>query len=199
MGSVRSLCNYGIVLKSGRISFYGKINNVVENYLLQNSFNNSLGIVKYPPNEIGDDFISLLEVKITDNDNNVKTVFSQDEEINVLIKFMVKLEISGMRFNIGIKTTFGELAFMTSSHEITKEKFKKGVYMLKAQIPRKLLNAKRYLVTINAGIPGYRFIFKPIDLLYFDVENFNIHGSNYSEEWPGIVAPKIKWNKYEIK
>jgi hypothetical protein len=65
-----------------------------------------------------------------------------------------------MRFNIALKTSSGELAFMTSSHNITKDKIQRGNYELTAIIPKHLLNTNRYIIAINAGIPGYKYIFK---------------------------------------
>jgi hypothetical protein len=29
--------------------------------------------------------------------------------------------------------------------------------------------------------------------LYFDIESENIHGSNFAEKWPGVIAPIIEW------
>jgi len=195
MGSVKALCSRGIVLNNGKVTYDGTATNAVENYLMLHSVKNDSGVAVFEKDLIGDDELSLLEVSVLDDKKSIKTIFTQDEKINIRIKFLLKNSISGMRFNIAVKTSSGELAFMTSSHELTKERINKGVYELYAGIPPNLLNINRYIIALNAGIPGYKYIFKQIDVLYFDIENANAHahGSTYNEKWPGVVAPEIIW------
>ncbi len=193
MGSIKALCKSGIVLKNGSIAFQGMATDAIENYLSQYSIKNNSGAVNFDNKNIGDKQLELQQVTVSNKNDEIKTTFTPIEEIFVTIKFVVKSEIIGMRFNLTLKTTSGEIAFVTSSHNITKNKIEKGEHTLKLKIPANLLNTTRYILAINAGIPGYKYIFKAIDCMYIDIDGVAIHGSTFTEKWAGVVAPKIEW------
>jgi lipopolysaccharide transport system ATP-binding protein len=98
-----------------------------------------------------------------------------------------------MRFNLSVKNSYGVVAFVTSSHELTKAGVTKGEHKLKLTIPDFLLNKMQYTLTINAGIPGNRVLIEPIDVLLVDIEGEHSGGSTFIEKWPGLVSPKLEW------
>jgi len=196
MGSIKTLCKSGIVLSKGKIIFNGSVDSAIENYLSQQNTKDNTGIADFRKENIGDDQLKLIEVSVFNKNNTVKTIFSPSEEIFIKIKFFIIKEISGMRFNLTLKTISGEIAFVTSSHNLTKSKIKDGEYVLQTKIPANLLNTTRYTLTLNAGIPGYKPIFGFIDCINIDIDGVSLHGSTFPEKWPGVVSPKIDW-KYE--
>ena len=123
----------------------------------------------------------------------MRTTFIQSEAIQVNIKFLAKKDLKNMRFNLSLKDTSGAIAFVTSSYELTKSGIKQGKQHLKLEIPSFLLNKKRYILTVNAGIPDVRILLAPIDVLFIDIEGDKASGSTHNEKWPGIVCPKIEW------
>ena len=193
MGSVKALCTKGLVLSNGKISYQGGVNDAVDFYLNHESTQVAKGIVNYEKESIGDEDIQLLEVSVSDNKNRIRSTYSQAEEIKVNIKFDAKRDIKGMRFNLTVKTTTAEIVFITSSHELTKELVLKGNHELELSIPSFLLNKTRYILGINAGIPGRKVLIEPIDTLFIDIEGENAGGSLFNEKWPGLVCPKIEW------
>jgi homopolymeric O-antigen transport system ATP-binding protein len=193
MGSVKALCTKGLVLSNGIITYQGETNNAVDYYLNHESTQVGKGIVDYTQENLGDDKLQLLEVSVSDKQDRIRSTFSQSEEILVRIKFTAKSDIKGMRFNLAVNTTSAETAFMTSSHQITKEIVKKGTHYLELLIPSFLLNRARYILKINAGIPGKKVIVEPLDTLFVDIEDENAAGSSFNEKWPGLVSPKIEW------
>lgn len=193
MGSVKALCKNGLVLSNGKITFTGTVDDAVDFYLNHESTQVTKGIVEYTKEYIGDENLQLLEISVCDNKNRIRSTYSQSEEIFISIKFKIINAIKGMRFNLSVKTTTGEIVFVTSSHDLTKEEIKKGQYKLSLIIPAYLLNKMRYILIINAGIPGRKIIFAPIDTLFVDVEGENAGGSSFNEKWPGLVNPKIDW------
>ncbi|MBZ9729737.1 ABC transporter ATP-binding protein [Salegentibacter sp. JZCK2] len=193
MGSVRSLCTRGIVLNNGELFFEGESSNAIDFYLNQDSTEVGSGRMNFTKENLGNKELKLLEASITDKIGRVRTTFSQSEGIRVHIKFEVFKSIIGMRFNLKVKTTSGEDVFVTSSHFVTKGGVEKGVHELQLEIPAFLLNMKRYVFSLNAGIPGHKIIIEPIDTLFVDIVGENAGGSDFVEKWPGIVSPKIKW------
>ena len=193
MGSIKSLCTRGLVLTNGSIAYQGKVNDAVDYYLNHESIQVNSGFVDFSEENLGGRNLKLLKVSAYDNMNRIRSIFSQSEEVNFGIKFSVKSELKGMRFNLTFKTTEEVIVFKTSSYDLTKERIEKGIYSLELVIPSFLLNKTRYIVEINAGIPGREIIIEPTDTLFIDIEGENAGGSSFNEKWPGIISPKIDW------
>ncbi len=151
------------------------------------------GIADYKDVELGTGDLQLLQVSVTDNMQRIRTAFLQSEAIYVQIIFLAKTELKGMRINLSVKNSYGVVAFVTSSHELTKSGISKGEHTLKLIIPAYLLNKTQYTLTLNAGIPGKRVLIEPIDILLVNIEGENAGGSTYIEKWPGLVSPKLEW------
>jgi lipopolysaccharide transport system ATP-binding protein len=193
MAAVKSLCTRAIVLEHGSTVFEGYVDAAVDFYLNNENMQLGTGIVNYLDNQVGNDEIQLLQVSVTDKTQRIRTAFLQSEAIDVHIEFLSKTDLKGMRFNLSVKNSYGVVAFVTSSHELTKAGVTKGEHKLKLTIPDFLLNKMQYTLTINAGIPGNRVLIEPIDVLLVDIEGEHSGGSTFIEKWPGLVSPKLEW------
>ncbi|WP_417854996.1 ABC transporter ATP-binding protein [Xanthomarina gelatinilytica] len=193
MAAVKSLCTRAIVLEHGRTVFEGGTDEAVDFYLNNENMQLGSGIADYKDVELGTGDLQLLQVSVTDNMQRIRTAFLQSEAIHVQIIFLAKTELKGMRINLSVKNSYGVVAFVTSSHELTKSGISKGEHTLKLIIPAYLLNKTQYTLTLNAGIPGKRVLIEPIDILLVNIEGENAGGSTYIEKWPGLVSPKLEW------
>ncbi|MDP5081409.1 MAG: ABC transporter ATP-binding protein [Winogradskyella sp.] len=193
MAAVKSLCTRAIVLEHGCVVFEGNIDEAVDFYLNNENMQLGTGIVNYLEKQLGNDEIQLLQVSVMDKKQRIRTAFLQSEAIDVHITFLAKADLKGMRFNLTVKNSYGVVAFVTSSHELTKAGVAKGEHKLKITIPNFLLNKTQYTLTINAGIPGERVLVEPIDVLFVNIEGEHGGGSTFSEKWPGLVSPKLEW------
>jgi lipopolysaccharide transport system ATP-binding protein len=192
MGSIKSLCTKGLVLNNGVSVFEGNTNEAVDYYLNQDSKKVGSGSVEFEKDNTKE--LSLLRVEVLDTKQRIRTTFSQTEEIIIRITFYASDNIIGSRFNLRVKTIHEEDVFLTSSHALTKSGIQKGYGNLDIVIPPNLLNRMRYVFSLNAGIPGKRVLIKNTDVLFVDIENENIGGSDFIEKWPGLVSPKIGWS-----
>ncbi len=193
MAAVKSLCTRAIVLEHGKTVFEGGTDEAVDFYLNNENMQLGSGIADYKDVELGTGDLQLLQVSVTDNMQRIRTAFLQSEAIYVQIIFLAKTELKGMRINLSVKNSYGVVAFVTSSHELTKSGISKGEHTLKLIIPAYLLNKTQYTLTLNAGIPGKRVLIEPIDILLVNIEGENAGGSTYIEKWPGLVSPKLEW------
>ena len=193
MGSVKALCSRALVMSNGSINYQGETTNSIDYYLNQDSVQLGEGMVNYLDKNIGNEDLTLLNVNISDDQGRIRSTFSQSEEIAVKIRFKVHKKICGLRFNMILKTTSSEIVFATSSHELTKDGIEKGEHTLSLNIPSYLLNKIRYVIVISAGIPGRKRLVESIETVYLDIEGENASGSSYSEKWPGLVSPNLKW------
>ncbi len=193
MGSIKSLCNRGIVLTSGICSFEGTAKSAIEFYIDESNKSNGKGILDLKGMKMGSEDLFLNEVGVFDSNEKVRTTFLQSEEIIVRLGFSVIRELKGVRFNLSLKTIFSEVAFSTTSHKVTKDGLTVGDHTLELRIPAFLLNDTRYTLAFSIGIPGVEVIMKQKDLLFIDIEGQGVGGSNFKEVWPGVVCPKINW------
>jgi lipopolysaccharide transport system ATP-binding protein len=193
MAAVKSLCTRTIVLEHGKTVFEGETDDSIDFYLNNDKTNIDSGAVKFKYNQVGNEYIQLLEVSVTDKVQRIRTAFLQSESITVSINFFAKSDVTGMRFNLSVKNPYGVIAFVTSSHELTKICLKEGEHILRVVIPAFLLNKTQYTLTLNAGIPGNRVLIDPLDVLLVDIEGEHAGGSAFVEKWPGIVSPKLEW------
>jgi lipopolysaccharide transport system ATP-binding protein len=193
MAAVKSLCTHAIVLEHGKTVFEGNTDEAVDFYLNNERMKSNTGIVNYNIGDLGNSEMQLLQVSVNDKTNRIRTTYLQSEAIHVNIIFLAKTEVKGMRFNLTVKNSYGDIAFATSSHELTKTGVKEGEHKLKLVIPAFLLNKMQYTLTINCGIPGNSVLIEAFDALFIDIEGENAGGSTYIEKWPGLVSPKIEW------
>jgi lipopolysaccharide transport system ATP-binding protein len=193
MGSVRKLCNRAMVLENGATGLTGDVADCIDYYLNQNENTSSHGKKEFNFKYFGDESLQLLEVLIKDKKGRIRTTFAQSEEIYIDVKFQTFAKLKGARFNLLLRTAAGEDVFTTSSHFLTKGGIEVGKNTLSLTIPSYLLNQKKYIFVINAGIPGRKVIIEPTDVSMVDILNENSGGSDFVEKSLGVVAPKIHW------
>lgn len=202
MAAIKSLCTRGIVLEYGKVVFQGEIDDSVDYYLNSDpaDFGSSLkGMIKFDEEKIGTEEVSLLEVRSYDNLGRVRDTYLNTEDINVDIKIIVKEDIVDSRFALIIETLSDERVFVSSDYQITADKIKKGIFILSVVIPKKLLNNIDYKILVSGAIPGEKYFFQPVDCFIIKIIDTESKGYGFSEKWPGIVHPVLKWNaKYEV-
>jgi lipopolysaccharide transport system ATP-binding protein len=191
MAAVKSLCTRGILLKNGRISMEGDIDEVILSYLSKENFSS----FEYENTEC-----ELIEFRII-NSSNIETVnISNGDDFNFDIVLDVKKERPDFGFCIAIYNDMDELITAINSYHINPEilKMGKGVYSISIKIPKYIFNIGVY--TINFHFNDMRGgIYKKMERL----TTFNIYddgyrrGNMYSGIWPGKVSiiPKIKINE----
>ncbi|MBR9845538.1 MAG: ABC transporter ATP-binding protein [Algicola sp.] len=197
MAAVKNLCSRAIVLEHGNVVYEGNTEEAVDFYLNKTSDSSKGGIMSFDNLFSTDKELQIISISCEDENNRVRESFMQSETLIIKIAFNVLHEIVGMRFNIAFKSTSGIVAFATSSHSLTRDTLKRGEQCLEVEIPKFLLNKMRYVITLNAGIPGRKFLVKSMDVLYVDIIGDYAHGSTFIENWPGLVSPKLNWRFHE--
>ena len=193
MGAIQRLCGQVVILENGHKTFIGEPLEAIKEYL-QSDIPSQSGIRTWTgDNNIALHPLYLLELTTEDSDGKRRDSYHTEEEIFIRIRFHLRESLKGFRFNITLKSTQDEIVLRTSSHDLTKSYMKKGEHVLSCIIPSRFLNRTRYVVNINAGIPGVKRLLAPIDLLTFTIVGKGQHGSSFNEPWPGLVAPKLSW------
>ncbi|MEM9446969.1 MAG: ABC transporter ATP-binding protein [Cyanobacteria bacterium P01_E01_bin.6] len=200
MGMIQSLCNRCIYLHQGRILEQGISQKIIQNYsnhnihLQDQNGEVSWSIEKSPGNED----IKLRNVRLIDSNGFSKDIFDISESITIEIVYEVLRSLRGARFVLQILTPEGIVAFASTNHLQQEEILQEGKYKTLCSIPKNIFNKNKYIVRINAGIPGIKTLIFGKEILSFSMTGLGNHGSYFPESWPGIVAPKLKWKTIEI-
>jgi len=200
MGAIQSLCGRVILLEQGQIETNGNPSSVISKYLSSSK----LGIQHYgevswldDANAPGESELKLRSVRLIGLDGEVQSTFEVDKPIRVEIHYEVMQPIRGMRINLYLTTQEGIIAFLSTDHLSQFEQHNKGNYKSVSIIPGGLLNIGVYNIEISADVPGIkRLIGGPQKCLQFTTSGSGNQGSYFSEQWPGVVCPNLKWEVY---
>jgi lipopolysaccharide transport system ATP-binding protein len=195
MAAVRNLCGRGILLENGKNIYSGEINEIVEQYLKpQGEMEKAKGMVIWENgNAPGGEEMKLSSIRMLNAKNEVSSSFYTSSPIKVEINYDVMQDISGSRIVMQLMDIHGNVVFASTNHLADSEKKTKGIYITHCTIPENLLNKGQYTILIHIGIPGVKVLVKGEPFITFDAILMGNHGSVYKENWPGVVAPLLKW------
>lgn len=165
MGSVRKLCNKGILLENGSKTLEGEINEVIDRYLLR-------GLkARHGFNPITIEEIDIVVTKIAVNENNGGKVFPYKPlRIDIIIEAEHDVNNVGVQILLSHDHTEGQV-FSTNTKQ-TKgidNVIKKGQNHLVCLVDKFNLCSGEYHLGFAIDIPFVKFIFLDLDLMSFEV------------------------------
>ncbi|MCK4815010.1 ABC transporter ATP-binding protein, partial [bacterium] len=196
MGAVRSLCGRAILLDQGQVVMEGESSSVISSYLSSGrSEVDSEGQVVWidEAEAPGGDEIRFRAIRLIGPDGKSRSIFEVDKPIKIEIYYTVKKSLRGMRINLRLLTLQGEIAFQTTDHNVRAETVQFGKYKSICIIPGELLNIGKYSVKVGSDIPNVKVLHPGTEYLCFSTVGTTSGGSNFPEDWPGIVCPKLDW------
>lgn len=185
MTAVKSICNRGLVLKNGLISFEGDIDNAIHNYLDDVFTSSSVEI-----NE-ENEFVKIDYIKIKDNKTGH---FDISESFIIEIGVQNKIE-KNINVNLFFKNSEKTLIFATCS-DIQFNTVDKFIY--ECTIPSDFLNDNNYYIDVMVVENGEKVLFEVKDVL-------KIKGIEpkravfWLDKFPGQIKPKLHWLKKNIE
>jgi lipopolysaccharide transport system ATP-binding protein len=202
MGTVRTLCTSVIFLRKGEIQAIGDTSSIVQFYTKSTAEEcSSSGEIAWRNRETapGDNQMRLLSIRLSDANDEVQNIFDPEKPIRVEIIYEIFERIRGMRLVLQILNSEGIVAFTSTDQKDRNEEYTPGIYRTVAIIPSFLLNYGFYNVKIHAGCPGIKVLVKGQEFLRLFVEKTVHHGSTFPENWPGVIAPRLKWTTEACK
>lgn len=188
LAAVKKLCNFGIHMENGMIKQIGKIDSVIDNYLILGNSKSSFEIkeIKNPKGYFGS--IRLF------NENNVETnSFAANSSPYIIIDYSISSNFKN--FNVGyiVKDQL-ETHIFSSADTDSKDNSEllenrtPGNYRLKVKLPLFNLNTGRYTITFLMGLINIE-LFDEISL------NFIIENNNYlnTGNRNGLLLTTIDW------
>lgn len=193
MASIQNLCNKGIILNNGCVTFQGKTDDAISHYLA-NEFSLLSAQTWTEDNAPTQNDVKLLSAKIiTDKEElfvgdgiGFEFIFKNNNTLtaNYNITFHVRDEMDNLVFE-------GSTAF---SNKII-DKTTHGIYKATCDIPKNLLNEGKYRIGRLFFIKDFvDVLFYKDNILYFNLERLrNDDGFGYQGSKMGIVKPQLKW------
>jgi lipopolysaccharide transport system ATP-binding protein len=198
MAAINHLCETGIVLDHGRMTFHGLTADAVDHYLTQiavqsNEANNPYIFDMEQQADVGCRFKSLT---LLNQDNEPVTLIQQHEDFSLHLDFTI-VEKGYYFHRLFLRDSYGNVIFGTSNDEQEDSPLQHlgpGEYSYHICMPGKLLKPGEYSLSLLLGRRPHG-ILKQIDgILNFEIgdnESRRAMRKFYYKE--AIVAPEIPW------
>lgn len=197
MAAVKNLCEHGVLLEKGEVSFKGNINNTVDEYLKpgRDDKTQARGEISWEEsNEPGCEEVRLKSIRLLNEKGQIANSFYTSRPINIEVKYEVKKELIGSRMILRLMDLSGVIILSSTNHFIDSERKIPGFYQTNCIIPPNLLNKGHYKVIIHMGIPGgVKVLVQGEPFLSFDTIFMGNNGFFFPEDWAGVIAPKLEW------
>jgi lipopolysaccharide transport system ATP-binding protein len=185
MVAVRSLCTKGFLLKNGKISSSGNINEVVNDYQLLFS-PSSKSVFDAESEFAGNRLIGLNSIEL--ENGNGQGSFSITEPLTIKVSFTNKEITTPVNINLFFNAPDGTNIFATCS---VPRVFNKETAHLKCKIPANFLNDNVYSIDVMAVSDSTTILEVKEALIIEGIE------SSREGEWmgkfPGFIRPSLEW------
>ena len=155
LGSVQALCNKGICIDKGMITYQDKTDKVIQHYLgLDNEQESTSYLNLEDENEsiqrVGPkNNFELKKIKLKNHLNNLSTELFFGKPINIEIEFTVSQKCEKTEIGIGINNAQGiSLGGFASNWNNLTEVFKEGTHTVNATIPFLYLIEGKYQISV---------------------------------------------------
>ncbi len=195
MGAIRALCEHAILIENGRVTMNGAPAEIISRYLASTVPDEVAGELIWTDRDDAPacDEIEYIRLRLLDRSGVVRTTFEADQPISVEINYRVKKRVRGVRFDVAFTTQEGEVAFVATDHQFQRDIHEPGTYQTTCIVPGGFLNRRSYAVGVQCDIPGERFLIHMRNFLSLLISGAGNQSSNFPEQWPGVVCPRIHW------
>jgi lipopolysaccharide transport system ATP-binding protein len=146
--AIRTLCQTGILLKSGRMAKIGTVDEVIEEYAKSMDIHDDIFPIRTP--EITIDAITVSQNKIETN------LIDGTYPFEVMLDFELPNHVEHLRMGVSLRTSLGDevLRSYFSDWNVDLERFEAGRYVARMNFPERLLNTGSYSLNIEAKKSG---------------------------------------------
>lgn len=153
MAAISQLCNTGLVLTSGRITYQGDVLEGINKYMMAGSDNNITTKIKY-----FNEKIKISKIKINHGENTTIRLKSNEDIVNILIYghsfFENKISVEGKMFDV----RGNAVAIYSPGHmNLNILEIGIGQFVISADIILPDMTQGEYIIDIYLLNPGYEF------------------------------------------
>ena len=196
MGSIKALCNHGVLLKNGMVQMIGEIYDVVDTYMAESYDKDMANVWDISQIDEKKD-LQIIHAELKDADGKLKTSFSCDEDIFLEMTFYCKKRVPGVYgyFNL-VKASDGTEVLVSDSNDVIYNKLESlpvGESKVLLHFPKRMLAPGTYLagVNINSNFDaGGLYIQSLMPFLKFETHDFT---TERGDQRNGFFSTIIDW------
>lgn len=188
MAAIKTLCNRGILLDTGKVTFQGNIDDAILRYLGNNKTSSTNHFIY---ENIRNDVFTLEEIILKNPLKSMDEPLDENEEIEFTTNFILDTD-QPERYHITyhLKNDYGEALFSFSSNDL---KYKKGKNSLTCTFPKKFFQSGNYYLSFFLVEDKKQAIIVENDIVSFSVIDGNREIGVYMGREPGFIRPKFNW------
>lgn len=196
MSSIKALCDFGILIETGKIKFFGDIDTTVNSYI-----NSSLSYSEKKPyfeTDIDPDLpIQILSISIINSDGEFAQQHPYDQPFFVNLKVYVKHLLSNVYIAVHIHDNDLTTLIFTRDFEYHENNLvkNKGLYLYTVEIPSPLLVPGIYRVSVHIAYSAPPKLIHGIDYVceFNIIDNKSIQ-AKMGFPWKGKISIPLKWD-----
>jgi len=181
MGSISTLCNRGIFLKDGTVSYIGDIEDCISQYISDGTTESTY----IGANQTND--IYYKSISIINEAGKKMSNIAFNEKIGV--QFELGINVFQLHSTLSFTLLDSKLNSIFTTHYALKE----DSFSLTAFLPAELLLAGNYYIKPILHIPNVRFLDKCDEMLTFRIEDTGSVHSFYNRSDLGIININPQW------
>ncbi|MEM6793218.1 MAG: ABC transporter ATP-binding protein [Acidobacteriota bacterium] len=192
---VSRLCDRGIVLENGGVSFDGGAVEAVDHY--RRSLPAADAAWTPDEDEEADgEAARLLAAKVTDSKGAVRNSFSDHEAIDIHLEVEIRERIEQVRVGFGLETEWEMLVMRVFHNDVpgSSDLLEPGTYSFRARVPPHFLAGQVFFVSPCAGVHKKRWLFEHQRILSFSVMHQERNPVFSYGGRPGLVLPDLEWS-----
>ena len=187
MTAVKELCDSGILMKNGQISYQGDMLDTVLEYQKDYELSTSYQSTNLE-SAVGNENIKILEFSTKPIKGEIIDI---DSGIRVKLQFYNNLSEINLDATLELRN-FEELVIYHVGKLISQNSdSKKGIYTLEFDMPAGMLNAGNYYFKLMFGKNQTELLFAVDNLIGFEVENVKVGTKMHI--YPGIIRPNFDY------
>ncbi|MBK0382082.1 ABC transporter ATP-binding protein [Pedobacter sp. SD-b] len=194
MNAVNRLCNKGITLHNGGISFEGGIESAVKEYLNLN-FSSKKSAIDFEKKV--DAEVQLVKAALVKNGSKLDGTILTEDELIIKIDYAVNIPIKQLHLSMFLKNERDEVVFFSdiTDHYGKYLKINPGNYQVSLKIPNNILVPSSYTVSFGCVNRDTLKTYHQTDALFFE----QIELSQFRFQRPGYLNFPLKWDLKNIE
>ncbi|HRO41245.1 MAG TPA: ABC transporter ATP-binding protein [Flavipsychrobacter sp.] len=197
MAAMKQLCQRGILMQHGQVLADGRMNEIADQYLIAGvtQSNESVWTDDEAP---GNDKITIRKVSAAVSGRPATEPIKTSDDIDVMIEFEnhqknIDLDVTWDIYDVDLVHVCHIGTLVGSGDKIDSGKFR-----VVFTIPKHLLNTKRYTFNVIFGADQKHLVYHHEGILSIDVEDGLQRQGNSFHQYPGVIHPKVTWQKTKI-
>lgn len=189
MAAVRTLCNNGMVLVNGKVTFQGDSALAVSNYLKGGT--ESMNCRTFG-DEFNNDEFALYEISLNSKGKTSEHPLDEYDEIELHIKIDNKKNGERRRIILVLHDEKGDPLF-AFTHFGSGVKLIDGMNELVCSFPKNFLNVGSYNISFHLIEDAQNAVFVEKDIMTFDIQEGKRNLGRWMGKEPGFIKPVFEW------